>query len=182
MHCNIRVVKLCHNRRTPQDTFLHTQDSLAHWRNQVFNTLLTIILLLGGIVAIPSCLLLIGGDAWPVAIIDFVALSWLAALRLNQRWDYRNRVLQFIAIVLLIGCCFMVTVGPSSQLYLVAAPVLAALLLGTEAGMITLLTGSIAIFIISYAGIGAVYLSARPATAWRSRCSSPAAMPSCRRY
>ena len=141
---------------------MNSLDTLAHWRNQLFNCLLSVILILGICTAIPSAWLLIGGAGWPVVVIDALALAWLAALRLARGMRYRTRVLHFLGVVLLIGAGLMVTVGPASQLYLVAAPVLAALLLGLEAALLALLAGSVLVFAISYAGIGQVVLLGLP--------------------
>ena len=123
---------------------------------------MNVVLALGLLTAIPSAWLLIAGPNWPVVLLDVVALAWLVALRAARGVAYRSKVLHFIAIVLLTGCGLMVTVGPCSQVYMVAAPVLAALLLSTQAGLITLLIGSAAIFGINAAGIGLVYLSGLP--------------------
>ncbi len=119
-------------------------------------------LLLGALTAIPSCMLLVQGGKWPVLALDIAALGWLAVLWANKRIAYHARVMQFIAIVLLTGCGLMMTVGSSSQLYLVAAPVLAALLLGTRAAVSVLLLAALAIFGICYSGIGEVYVAGLP--------------------
>jgi diguanylate cyclase (GGDEF)-like protein/PAS domain S-box-containing protein len=137
---------------------LNSHDSLAHWRHQAFNAVLSVILMLGVLTAIPSILLLLGGGSWVVVVLDIIALAWLAVLRLAQHMAYRTRVLHFLAIVLVIGCGLMVTVGPASQLYLIAAPVMAALMLGTGAALVTLLLGCAAVLGISYADFGHLHL------------------------
>jgi diguanylate cyclase (GGDEF)-like protein/PAS domain S-box-containing protein len=141
----------------PTRPLLNSLDHLAHWRNQLFNKVLTIVLVLGLLTAIPSVMLL-GGNTLAVLALDGAALSWIATLRLAQGLAYRTRVLQFLAMNLMFGCALMVTVGPSSQSYLAAGPMMAALLLGTSEALATTLIGTVAIFIISYAGIGAVHL------------------------
>ncbi|WP_426109608.1 putative bifunctional diguanylate cyclase/phosphodiesterase [Massilia sp. PWRC2] len=141
---------------------MDTFDDLAHWRKQVLNTVLNVVLALGVLIAIPSTILFSGGPHWPVGVLDAVALAWLAFLRFKRHLNYRATVLQFVAIVLLFACGLMVTVGPTSELYMAAAPVLAALLLSTHAALLTLLLGSAAVFIISATGIGAVHLPGLP--------------------
>ena len=134
-------------------------DNLARWRNQVFNAVLSIILGLGALTAIPSSLMMMEGAGWSIALLSAIALVWLLALRLWRTLGYRWRVFHFIAIVLLSGAGQMMTVGYCSLIYLVAAPVLAALLLGTEAAVVTLLLGSATIFGIGYAGMSEVHVN-----------------------
>lgn len=119
-------------------------------------------LLLGALTTIPSGFLLIKAGNWPVVALDVAALSWLGVLWAWRGMAYRTRVMQFVAIVLLTGCGLMMTVGSSSQLYMVAAPVLAALLLGARSALTVLLIGALAIFGMCYSGIGVVYLGSLP--------------------
>jgi diguanylate cyclase (GGDEF)-like protein/PAS domain S-box-containing protein len=121
--------------------------------------MLGIVLLLGALTALPSSLLLLGGDNWPVALLDAAALAWLALLRWARCMSYRARVVQLIAIVLCTGAGLMVTVGAASQIYLVAAPVLAALLLSTGAAMSALAIGAALIFALARSGLGRVHLA-----------------------
>ena len=131
----------------PTRPSLNPLDHLAHWRKQLFNTVLTIVLVLGLLTAIPSVMLL-GGNTLVVLALDGAALIWVASLRLAQGVAYRTRVLQFLAMNLMFGCGLMVTVGPSSQSYLAAGPMMAALLLGTGEALAVTLIGTVTIFII----------------------------------
>ncbi len=108
--------------------------------------------------AVPS-LSLLGNNLQAVIVLDVIALSWVAALRLAQHISFRFRVMQFLAMNLIFGCGLMVTVGTSSQIYLLAGPIMATLLLGTKVALFTTAIGSVAVFVISYSGIGTVHLA-----------------------
>jgi diguanylate cyclase (GGDEF)-like protein/PAS domain S-box-containing protein len=136
---------------------LNSLDNLAHWRTQLFNKILSITLGLGVLAAVPS-LSLLGDNMSAVIVLDIISLSWITLLRLSQRASFRGRVIQFLAMNMLFGCGLMVTVGASSQIYLLAGPIIATLLLSTRVALITTVIGSTAVFVISYSGLGTVHL------------------------
>ena len=141
---------------------LDTLDDIAHWRLQLFSSLLTIVLVLGTITAVPSMALAASEGLWAVAVMDGVALGWMAALWRLKRWNYTVRVLNFLAIIYLIGVGLMLTVGPVSQIYLIATPVLAAVLLGMAPALWTLGATAVTIFGLSFAGFANLHVSGMP--------------------
>jgi diguanylate cyclase (GGDEF)-like protein/PAS domain S-box-containing protein len=64
--------------------------------------------------------------------------TWLFGLWRLQRLPYTVRVLNFLAILYMVAICLMLKVGPVSQNYLIAPPVMAAILLGTWPGLAAL--------------------------------------------
>ena len=72
---------------------------------------------------------------WPMFFANAVALVWLAALWHFRQIAYLTRVLLFLALLTMLGTALMVHLGPVSQIYLLAAPMLAAVLLGTRPAM-----------------------------------------------
>ena len=136
---------------------MNSFENLARWRTQLFDKILSITLTLGLLAGAPSVFLL--GDNWQgVLLLDVISLGWVAALLLARRISFRARVIQFLAMNLVFGCGLMITVGSSSQVYLLAGPIMATLLLSTRMALLTSAIGSAAVFIISYRGIGAVQL------------------------
>jgi diguanylate cyclase (GGDEF)-like protein/PAS domain S-box-containing protein len=138
---------------------LDTLDDIAHWRLQLFSSLLTIVLVLGTITAVPSMALAASEGMWAVTIMDGGALAWMAGLWRLKRWNYTVRVVNFLAIIYLIGVGLMLTVGPVSQIYLVAAPVLAAVLLGVAPALWALGATALTIFGLSFAGFANLHVS-----------------------
>jgi diguanylate cyclase (GGDEF)-like protein/PAS domain S-box-containing protein len=84
--------------------------------------------------------------------VDACALAWLVGLWFCKGAAYLNRVLQFLAIIIIVGVTMMVYVGPTSQMYLFAAPLLAAVLLGTTPAMVTLAATTLIVFGVSLTG------------------------------
>lgn len=119
-------------------------------------------LVLGGITAVPSMALLAAEGNWEVLVMDSVALGWALALWWFKRVSYKIRVLNFLAIIFMIGVGLMLTVGPISQIYLISAPVLAAVLLGMWPAMAALGISALTIFVLSYAGFTNLHVTGMP--------------------
>ncbi|WP_296000184.1 bifunctional diguanylate cyclase/phosphodiesterase [Rugamonas sp.] len=123
-------------------------DDLAHWRAQIFARLLLAVLALGTVTAVPSIVLEMAEHLWSVAAMDVVAMAWLCAIRFS-RLSYRSRMLNFLGVTFLVGVGLMVKIGPATQIYLMAIPVLAALLLGLWPALATLALTSAAVMTIN---------------------------------
>jgi diguanylate cyclase (GGDEF)-like protein/PAS domain S-box-containing protein len=127
-------------------------DNIAHWRTQIFATLLSIILALAFVTAVPSMAVLASEGRWAMFSVDAAALAWLISLWYFKSVAYLTRVLQFLAILIMVGIALMIHVGPVSQIYLFAAPMLAAVLLGTRAAMIALAGTTLLVFGLAFSG------------------------------
>ena len=138
---------------TSTGCFLDTVDNIAHWRAHIFASLLNIVMVLGTLTAVPSAALAASEGLWSVTVMDAVALGWLTAIWRCKRVRYTVRVLNFLAMIFMVGVGLMLAVGPVSQIYLVAAPVLAALLLGMAPALWVLAASALAIFGITLAGV-----------------------------
>jgi diguanylate cyclase (GGDEF)-like protein/PAS domain S-box-containing protein len=103
---------------------------IAHWRAQIFNKLLQFVLPLAVITAVPSAALLAIEGKWPMVAVDLFAIAWLSTVWYARKASYHLRVYNFLLICGMVGVALLRQVGPISQIYLVAVPVLAALLLG----------------------------------------------------
>jgi diguanylate cyclase (GGDEF)-like protein/PAS domain S-box-containing protein len=121
-------------------------NDIAHWRAQIFNRLLLVIFILGLGTAIPSVLLAVSEGMWSIAIVDTVALFWVAGILLLKRLAYATRVIHFLIVAYIVGVALMLKVGPVSQIYLMAIPVLAALLLGLRPALWSLALAGVAVF------------------------------------
>jgi diguanylate cyclase (GGDEF)-like protein/PAS domain S-box-containing protein len=113
-------------------------DNIAHWRTQIFASLVSLILALAFVTALPSMAVLASEGRWTMFLVDATALAWLAGLWYFKHAAYLTRVLNFLAIVVMVGTALMIHVGPVSQIYLFAAPLLAAVLLGTRPAIFAL--------------------------------------------
>jgi diguanylate cyclase (GGDEF)-like protein/PAS domain S-box-containing protein len=125
---------------------------IAHWRTHIFSRLLSIVLVLGSGTAIPSITLAVKQGLWSLVVVDVVAIGWLFALWRLRSWSYRTRVLHFIAMVFLVAVGLIVNVGQEAELYMIAPPVFAAVLLGRRPALAALGTATLLVLVLSLSG------------------------------
>jgi diguanylate cyclase (GGDEF)-like protein/PAS domain S-box-containing protein len=135
---------------------------IAHWRAHIFAHLLAIVAVLGTITAVPSIALAAREGMWAVAGMDAAALAWVLALWRHKSLSYTLRVVQFLAIIFLVGIGLMLKVGPVSQVYLLAPPVLASILLGVWPAVSALALSATAILGLSLGGYAKLYVTGMP--------------------
>ncbi len=131
---------------------------IAHWRTHIFSRLLSIVLVLGIGTAVPSIALAIEEGLWSLIVVDIVAIGWLVAIWRLRGWSYQARVLNFITATFLVSAGMMVNVGQVAQIYLVAPPVFAAVLLGRRPALGALAISGLLILGLSVGG----YVKAAP--------------------
>ena len=129
-----------------------SRHDIAQWRAQIFSSLLSVVLVIGTIAAAPCVPLLIRQGMWPVAVMDLVVLGWIFAIQRLTRLSYTVRVMNFLALGVVLGIGLLLTVGPISLNYLMAPPVLAVILLGTRPALILLGLGSTSILVLGLTG------------------------------
>ncbi|MET0268446.1 MAG: EAL domain-containing protein [Duganella sp.] len=125
-------------------------NDIAHWRAQIFSRLLLVTFVLGVATAIPSALLAARMGMWSIVIADCVALSWIGAILVFKRLPYTFRVISFLAVAFLVGIALLFNIGPFSQIYLMAIPILAALLLGMRPAIWCLLFAGLAVLVLGF--------------------------------
>jgi diguanylate cyclase (GGDEF)-like protein/PAS domain S-box-containing protein len=136
-----------------------TYYDIAHWRSRVFASLLSYVAVFGTLAAVPSIGLSISEGMWRVALMDGAALGWVLALWRLPRLPYTFRVLNFLAILYLIGIGLMLTIGPISQIFLMAPPVLGVVLLGMRPALAALCLSGGSIFFLGLAGYAKLYVA-----------------------
>ena len=137
-------------------------NDLAHWRAQIFARLLLVVFLLGLATAVPSVLLAISEGLWSIAVVDSVALVWIGAIWRWRSLAYTARVINFLAVAFVVGLALLIKVGPVSQIYLMAVPVLAALLLGLRPAMVTLVLAGLAVMVLGFEDNANLHLQGLP--------------------
>ncbi|MDF3823464.1 hypothetical protein P3G55_26555, partial [Leptospira sp. 96542] len=125
-------------------------EALPDWRARILTTVLFSITLLGGLTALPSMTLAIERGYWGTVAIDVVALGWVFALWRLQRLPYTFRAWNLLALTYLLGTWFLMTVGPVSMVYLMAFPVMAALLLGLRPALSALALNAVTLMLLGY--------------------------------
>jgi diguanylate cyclase (GGDEF)-like protein len=123
---------------------------LPDWRARILTTVLLFVVLLGALTALPSMTLAIERRYWGTAIVDLSALAWVLLLWRGRRLPYTFRAWNLLALNYLLGAWFLVNVGPVSMIYLMAFPVLAALLLGLRPALIALGLNTVTVLGLGY--------------------------------
>lgn len=123
---------------------------LQFWRDQMLSAILSVALILGSITALPSVLMAIRDHLYSIVIIDVMAIGWLLILWRWRTLSFTARSWNFLLIVYSVGVFFLFKVGPVSQIYLMAVPVLAALLLGLRPAVFVLALNAATLISIGY--------------------------------
>ncbi len=136
-------------------------DNIAVWRVRLLDGLLSVTLLAGLAAAVPSIVLAISERLWPIVIADVVGLVWIGALWYRQDLQYGLRLAQYLAIAYGLGLVLLLNIGQPSQIYLMAVPILAVLLLSLRAAVWALLLNTATLILVGYVanaenGLGAL--------------------------
>ena len=139
---------------TLQHTLLDAQaegEDLHDWRERILSTILLVIVVLGSLAAVPSVLMAVSEGLWSVAWIDAIALAWVIVLWRHTGLSYRLRAWNLVALIYLLGMWFLLILGAASQIYLMAFPVMTALLLGLRPALVTLVINAVSLLGLGYA-------------------------------
>ncbi|HIV69368.1 MAG TPA: EAL domain-containing protein [Candidatus Aquabacterium excrementipullorum] len=140
---SIRESLLAH-RQIPMD--------MRHWRERLLAAILTVVLVLGSVAAVPSAIVAFMQGHPSVGVMDIVVLAWVAFVWRRRSLDYRLRVWSLLALTYVVGLWLMFTVGPVSQIYLLAFPAMAALMLGMRPALLALVGSSLTLFVVGWLG------------------------------
>ena len=108
-------------------------------------------LVLGSLAAVPSIIVATLEGMPLIAVVDVLALATVAALRFLPSIGHRLRTLCLLGLIYALGVWFLFRVGWVSHLYLVAVPVLAAVLLGLRAAIVALTVDTVTLLVV---GVG----------------------------
>jgi signal transduction histidine kinase/DNA-binding response OmpR family regulator len=96
---------------------------------------------------------------WPAAIADVALIAAGTALWRNQKVSYRAKSWGLCLILYLLSLALLVMMGPTSQIYLMTSPVLAAVLLGSRPAIFTLAFNTLTLFFVGYWGFASFQLN-----------------------
>lgn len=123
---------------------------LQFWRDQMLSAILSVALVLGTLTAIPSVAMAIRDQLYSIVWIDVLAILWLLIIWRWRALSFSARSWNFLLIVYGVGVFFLFKVGPVSQIYLMAVPVLAALLLGLRSAVFVLCLNAVTLISLGY--------------------------------
>lgn len=125
-------------------------EDIGNWRQHVLSILLSVVLIFGTVVAIPSVLFALVQDQLTIALIDTIALAWIYFIWFRRALTYRARAWNFCALLYTLGAGLLFSVGPTAQYYILAVPVMTALLLGFGPAMMALAVNALTFLLIGY--------------------------------
>jgi diguanylate cyclase (GGDEF)-like protein/PAS domain S-box-containing protein len=125
-------------------------EELLDWRERLLSIILSVVTVLGCITSIPSMLLAAHEGRWSIVLIDTIALAWIIGLWRLRQLPLRFRAGNLLLLIYLLGLWFLITVGPVSQIYLMAFPVMTALLLGLRPALFALALNAATLFGVGY--------------------------------
>lgn len=129
-------------------------EGLDGWRAQLLDRVITAMLIVGTLLAIPSIWFAMVNAYWAIAIVDLLALLLLISIRRSSSIGHRARTLGFLMAVYAVGVALIPVVELVGAAYLFAVPILAALLLGRRAATLALLVNVAAVLISGLVGQG----------------------------
>lgn len=127
-------------------------EDIEQWRRHILSIILLVVVVLGSVVTVPSVLAALHFRLWAVAIIDVITLAWVTTIWRMQSLSFNMRAWNFCALLYFVGLALVFTLGLESQIYLMAFPVMAALLLGPRPALYALALNAVTL-------LGAGYLA-----------------------
>jgi PAS domain S-box-containing protein len=126
---------------------------LRAWRARTLETMLRLVFVMAVITAVPSV-----GYSWfsgrpEILVFDVLALAALGLVTFLRAPGFRLRSLMFLGLVFLLGVWFLPRLLLVGVVYLVALPVLAALLLGLRAGLAGLGVSFLSILVVGWPAV-----------------------------
>jgi diguanylate cyclase (GGDEF)-like protein len=144
-------------------------EDLSIWRARLFARLLAVVCIAGWVVGVPSVALAAREHLWPLVVADVVALVWVSRLYYQRGQDHIRGSRQLLALMYLLGVVLLGTVGYVAQIYLMALPVLAVLLLSVRAALVGLVLNAMTLLAAGYwlqIDAGAMIFSDQPMLRW----------------
>ena len=133
-------------------------EDFSAWRDRILSLLLICTLVLGSLVAVPSILVALSVGLWSVALVDAIALGWGLTIWLKRSLSFRARAWNYCVILYFLGLALLVTAGVASQTYLIAFPVMTALLLGFRPALFALALNAVTLPAIGYSFNGDLHI------------------------
>jgi signal transduction histidine kinase/CheY-like chemotaxis protein len=130
----------------------HADLDLQGWRHRLLDGLCAVAFWLGLLVMLPSMWGGVRQGHWALVATDVIALAAMGLLNYRRDIAYQRRALAILAISYLIAVVLLFSIGPVSQIYLLAVPVLCTVLIGSMAAMLALLWCGATLFLAGYVG------------------------------
>ncbi|MDE2428191.1 MAG: EAL domain-containing protein [Burkholderiales bacterium] len=123
---------------------------MRQWREQVLSSVLFFVLVLGALTAIPSTIMAISENLWAIVAVDLMSLVWVAIVWRLPYLSYRQRAWNFLLLLYLLGIWFLVEVGLTGLIYLMAFPVMTSILLNMRQSVWAIAISALSLLFVGY--------------------------------
>jgi len=127
-------------------------DDVAQWRVRVFTLLMSVVMVLAVAAAVPSAAVALSRNLPAIALMDTGALAWILTIWRFDGLAYRTRVLHFLAMLYTVGIGSLIATGAIGLFFLMAAPALAVILLGTRQAVAALMLSAATLLVLGLTG------------------------------
>lgn len=125
------------------------------WQKDLLALILRVSVVLGSLVYVPSVIVAARDGFLALVVIDTVALATIISLHQSARMPYRRRATVFCGVCYLLAVGLLISVGPISQVYLFGFSILATVLLGLRAGVVSSLLSAATLLVLGTLGMAA---------------------------
>ena len=149
------------------DSHLDLDLDLGAWRDRVLSRILRSVVVFAGIAAVGGIALAVQQRVYGVAVFD--AVAWAAMVGVwRGSLPYRARAFALVALIFLVGVVILGAIGPIGvgHLWLIGAPVTAALLAGRRAFFLWLASAEVALLAFAVAARTLAPWPQAPVDAW----------------
>ena len=125
---------------------------LQFWREKIFNGLMFIVVMFGTFAMVPNIIASITTQSTTITIVDtFVYLAFIAIILFRKKIKLKHKVIVAISLVYLLSITLIFTLGPVGPglIWLASASLIAALLLGLWASILTIIINIIIILLFA---------------------------------
>ncbi|WP_179119080.1 bifunctional diguanylate cyclase/phosphodiesterase [Massilia sp. KIM] len=129
------------------------QKRIYTFRVKVFSSLILAVVWLGTISSVASAAFAIYYGYPLIVLMDAVALCWILAIWYCKKFSYTLRVTSFLGLLYVVAFCSIVEIGPLGLCYLLAPPIMAAVLLGVRYALGTLFLSSASLLVLGLNGL-----------------------------
>ncbi len=127
-------------------------ESLGDWRLSLLNGMCALACYLGLLICFPSVYISVKNQLWALVGVGALALGTLAVLHFCRGLAYRYRAAAFVGVLYILAVALLFAIGSMSQIYLLAVPVLSALLMGRRTGVLAVAACGATLFLSGYYG------------------------------
>lgn len=138
------------------------------WRAELLDQVLRVVFWLGVVVAVPGMAFAAITGETAIIVIDLIAIAIVGTVTFVRRFGFLCRAVVLLSVSFGLGVFFLTTVGLVGQVYLLAFPVFATLLLGMRAAIWALFINAVTLMVLGIAGFADPALAIPGLDGWQS--------------